>query len=188
MSGVSRPCARHRAAAPCEIKLNNGREIALLSHHKVTRCLPSPDQIWHGDKKRQTFVEGISFLAAIRVSSDRRQVRVRLTEKTSELQEIQRLKVPNIVEEQKALNAGDVKALEKLAKEVDAETPFLKETTHTQIVEIADGGSILVPVYYRPRSTQEKNRWWVLSISPRIYIHEEEEQIRKGLLPPIPRQ
>jgi len=41
---------------------------------------------------------------------------------------------------------------------------------------------MLIPVHYRPRSVQEKNRWWVLSITARIIIEEEEQQIRLTML------
>ncbi len=68
-----------------------------------------------------------------------------------------------------------------------AETPFLKKATHTEVLEIPDGGSILVPVHYRPASVRAENRRWVLRITPRIVIEEEEREIRRAKLPVKPR-
>jgi hypothetical protein len=64
---------------------------------------------------------------------------------------------------------------------VDAEIPFLNETTHARVVEIADGGSILVPVQFRTADLP-KDRFWVLAIMPRIWIGEEERMIENGAL------
>ena len=110
-------------------------------------------------------------MAGIQVSPDRRAVQVKLTEKATQLQEIQKVKVwvPN-----GHLQGGP--------KTFDAAVPLLLETTQSQVLNIPDGGTILVAVQYRPRSAQEKERWWVLTITPRIIIEEEERQIRLGAL------
>ena len=47
---------------------------------------------------------------------------------------------------------------------------------------IPDGGSMLVPVHYRPAALQTKGRWWVLAIEPRIIIEAEEYYFLKGWL------
>jgi hypothetical protein len=65
-------------------------------------------------------------------------------------------------------------------KEVEAEEPFVKESTNARMLYVGDGGTMLVPVHYRPQSLQAKDRWWVLSISTRIYIEEEERRLRAG--------
>jgi hypothetical protein len=54
------------------------------------------------------------------------------------------------------------------------------------VQEIGDGGSILLPVHYRPRSIQEKERWWVLMITSRIIIEEEERMMLQGDLEVLP--
>ena len=58
----------------------------------------------------------------------------------------------------------------------------MTEATHAQERDLPDGGAILIPVIYRPRSTRAKDRWWVLRITARITMEEEEEQIRIGAL------
>jgi hypothetical protein len=68
------------------------------------------------------------------------------------------------------------------AKQLDAEVAFVKESTYARVLEIPDGGTILVPVHYRSASAVANERWWVLSITPRIYIEEEEQAIREGAL------
>src|SRR5205085_2891974 len=61
---------------------------------------------------------------------------------------------------------------------VAAEVPLVKESAYTQTLEIPDGGTILVPVHYRPPAAAAKDRWWVLAITPQIYIEEEERAER----------
>jgi hypothetical protein len=149
-----------------EVKVDDGLVATLLSRHHVVSLLPSPEQFINREKERKAILEGVAFLAGMRVSPDRRCVRVQLTEKSTELRQVKKVKV----------------VTDNKGTETDAEIPFLKESTHQQEFEIPDGGSHLVPVHYRPRSVQEKNRWWVLSITPRIIIEEEEQQIRAGML------
>jgi len=145
-----------------EIKVDDGLVASLLSQHHTVSFLPNHEQLMKGEKHRQAILEGVAFVAGMRVSPDRRCVRVQLAEKATAVGQIKKVKV----------------AVDNSGKYVDAEIPFLKETTHQQEFEIPDGGSYLVLVHYRPRSVQEKNRWWVLSITPRIIIEEEEQQIR----------
>lgn len=149
-----------------EITVDDGLVANLLSRHHAVSLLPNREHLIQGEKQRQAILEGVAFVAGMRVSPDRRCVRVQLAEKATEVQQIKKVKV----------------VVDNKGTEVDAEIPFLKETTHQQEFEIPDGGSYLVPVHYRPRSVQEKNRWWVLSITPRIIIEEEEQQIRAVML------
>ena len=76
-----------------EVTIDNGQESALLSRHRVVRCLPNPDQVRRGEKDPQTVLEGISFLGTVQSTPDRRFVRLKLTEKVTELQRIEKLKV-----------------------------------------------------------------------------------------------
>jgi hypothetical protein len=149
-----------------EIKVDDGLVANLLSRHHVVGLLPNPEQVVKREKERQAILEGVAFVAGMRVSPDRRCVRMQLTEKATEIRQVKKVKVVTD-------NEGG---------ETAAEIPFLKETSHMQEFEIPDGGSKLTPVHYRPRSVQEKNRWWVLSITPRIIIEEEEQQVRIGML------
>jgi hypothetical protein len=148
-----------------KFKVDDGVKVLLLSQHTAVRCLPSPEQVRRQETRRQTIVEGVAFQAGIRVSPDRRFIRVKLTERATELREIQKVKV---------LTAAE--------KNADAEVPIVMEATHTQDLDLPDGGSMLIPVHYRPQSIRAKNRWWVLSISPRIIMEAEEREIRRGYL------
>ncbi len=144
-----------------EIKLDIGKEGALLSLNKAIDCLPSPDQLERGQKGPQTVQEGVSLVAQMQISADRRYVRAKFTEKSAELEDIEKVKV-----------------LDNTGKEVLAEIPFLKESGHSQVRDIPDGGSFLLPLQYRTREAKNKDRWLVVSITPRIYLEEEEQQIR----------
>jgi hypothetical protein len=160
-----------------EIKVDNGLTTEMLSHFKAITCLPSPDQLRRNDKDRQMILEGVAFTGQVEVSPDRRSVRLRLTEKALEVLDV--LKDHVIT----PFNALGVVEREK----VEAEIPIVKESTQTRMLEIPDGGVYLFLVQYRPRAVQEKNRWWVLSITARIVIEEEERLERKGLLPKNPK-
>jgi hypothetical protein len=152
------------------VKVDNGLQAAMLSWHKAVTCLPSPAQVLKLEKGRQTVMEGVTILGAVHVSADRRYVVVKITEKTSQLLAIDKVKVwnPRVLEQKEP------------EKEALAEIPFLKETTLTETREIPDGGTILLPVQYRPAAAKDKNRWWILTITPRIIIEEEERLIRMG--------
>jgi hypothetical protein len=149
-----------------EVKVDDGLVAGLLSRHHVVSLLPSREQVIKREKERRAILEGVAFVAGMRVSPDRRCVRVQLTEKATEIRQVKKVKVVTD-------NEGG---------ETAAKIPFLNETTHQAEFEIPDGGAKLIPVHYRPRSVQEKNRWWVLSITSRIIIEEEEQQVRIGIL------
>jgi hypothetical protein len=149
-----------------ELKLVPDTEGVLLSLHKEIKCLPSPEQVKKGNKDPQKVIEGIALHATFQISSDRRYVRAKLTEKSAELEAIEKVKV--IVDE-----AG---------KEVEAESAFLTEVVQSRVRDIPDGGTFLLPLQYRSPSAKESDRWFVMRITPRIYI-EEEEFLRKKLQP-----
>jgi hypothetical protein len=179
-----------------ESKVQDGAEVLLLSRHAVIACLPTPEQVrkdlmpWsQPDSTQQTILQGVSFIGRIHVSPDRRSVRVKLSEKSAQVEEIHKVKVSprgfshRIVDGLTAEGKLEQKLLPPEQK--DAEIAYVKESVHTRVLEIPDGGSILVAVNYRPSSLAAKNRWWVLSITPRIFIEEEERQIRQGALDSI---
>jgi hypothetical protein len=149
-----------------EIRIDNGAEAELLSRYRFVRCLASPDQVRRGEKGQQLAREGVSFTAGIQISSDRRYVHLKLTEKAVELRDILRVQQTDFTTD----------------KKTDADTPFELNTTQTELLDIPDGGTILTPVQFRPRALRDKNRWLVLLISPRINIEAEERIIRKGEL------
>jgi hypothetical protein len=147
------------------VKLDDGAEAGLLSRRRAVRCLPSPEQVQRGEKRGQVVFEGFAFTGKVHVSSDRRFVRLTLTEKATQVQEIKKVTRPD-----------------RDGKDLYAEVPLLQESTYTQELEIPDGGSILVPVRFRPAAAQAKDRWWVLYITARLRIEEEEELMRRQSL------
>ena len=54
--------------------------------------------------------------------------------------------------------------------EVVLEVPYLKEATHSRVRDIPDGGTLLLPLHYRPRAARDSNRWLILQFTPRISI------------------
>ena len=108
-----------------EIKGDDGFVANLLSRHHAVSLLPNRAQLMKGEKQRQAILEGVAFVAGMRVTPDRRFVRFQLTEKATEVQQVKKVKV----------------IVDKKGTEADAEIPFLKGTTHQQEFEIPDGGS-----------------------------------------------
>jgi hypothetical protein len=145
-------------------KLQLGCETVVAATHQALTFLPSPDLVHRPDRTRQVVLEGVSCLAAAQVSYDRRFVRLRITEKTTAVDFVEKIKVENVMTE----------------KTADAEVVLRKEATHTKSLEMGDGWSQLSLLQYRPRSAQEKNRWWVLCITPTIFVREEEELDRNS--------
>jgi hypothetical protein len=164
------------------ITVDTRREVGLLSRQQSVLCLPSPAQVARGDKGPQIVVEGVAFLGRVSVSADRRYVQIKLTEKSTTIQDIDKVKAPAWHLLEKQLEGADVQAA---AKEAVSEVALLREATSTQSLEIPDGGSMLIPVNYRPAALQKKGRWWVLALSPRILIEDEVKEIRKSSLEAI---
>jgi hypothetical protein len=144
-----------------EMKSNTSALATLLSRHQARTFLPSREQV-RQHETQQVVLEGVAFLASMRVSPDRRCVRLQFAEKSTEVLQVKKGKV----------------VTDNEGKEVSTEVPFLKAESHGREFEIADGGSILIAVHYRPEELKKKNRWWVLRIDPRIYIREEEQERR----------
>jgi hypothetical protein len=145
-----------------ETNLDPGQEGVLLALDRVRTLLPGPDQVRRGQKGPQTIHEGVSLRALVHISADRRYVRARFTEKSVELEGTEKV---NVVVDQDG-------------RERVGETAFLKEATLSLVRDLPDGGSFLLPLAYRPRASRENDRWLVVEVVPRIYIEEEERQIR----------
>jgi hypothetical protein len=143
-----------------EAVADNGGEAAFLSRYKMVCVPPLP-----GKKDPQVVMEGVSFRAVVTISADRRYARLELTEKAVEIQEMRKVTV---------WLSGN--------KEATGRVPILNDTMHSDAVEIPDGGAMLVPVHVRPHWLRERDRWWVLSLTPIITIGEEEQQILKSAL------
>lgn len=158
-----------------EIKVDNDQEAVLLSRFSLRGLLASPEQIRHGHYGKQAVLEGFEFRGPVQVSADRRQIRLKLQEKGTLLEGVMKVKVNDLV------------AFQKTGKdrELDAETPFLKEAMHTTTLDIPDGGAVLTSVHYRPPALKESKRWYVLAVQARIIIEEEERQLRQNMMADI---
>jgi hypothetical protein len=155
-----------------ELKLRPWEQSRFLSWQTPFRYVAHP-----GDPKREpakvyrTVLAGVSFFLHPAVSSDRRCIRLKITQDVAQLIEITKTKV---------LDPGT-------GKEVEVESPNVRKTSLTATLEIEDGQAVLMPVEYRPPGAAAKDRVWVMLAEPMIWIEEEQEQIRKANLPPIPK-
>jgi hypothetical protein len=149
-----------------DINIDPDKDGALLTTTKRINCLPTPDQLRRGKKDPQTIDEGFTLSAQVQISADRRFVRAKFLEKSLEIEGIEKVKV--VVDEKGA--------------EADGEIVFAKEASFSKARYIHDGGSILLPLHYRPPAVRNNERWLVAVITPRIYI-EEEERARRGPAP-----
>jgi hypothetical protein len=119
-----------------------------------------------GKKGPQTIDENFTLSAHVDLSADRRFVFAKFLEKSLAIEGIEKVNV--LVDEKGTEAVGEI--------------VFTKEASSSQARYIPDGGSILLPLQYRPRAVRNKDRWLVAEITPRIYI-EEEERERRGLPP-----
>jgi hypothetical protein len=147
-----------------EINIDDGKEATLLSLTDEVHCLPSPMQRRTGQNQPQKVNVGLVLDVQVQVTSDCRFVRLKLTEKSREVEGIDRVTV----------------VLDPSGKEGPAEIVCVKEATVSIPRTIPDGGTLLLPVQHRPEATRKKNRWLVLELVPRIYILEEEERAIRG--------
>ncbi|MBI1831383.1 MAG: hypothetical protein HYR84_08035 [Planctomycetes bacterium] len=165
-----------------DVTVDNGQSATLLSRQEVRHCLPGVDQVHKGLKTRQTFLTGIVFSGNVSVRPDRRFVRMQLAERATELLEIQKRKVfaNRLGVLGVAFDEFPVQVNENPWKELLVEKPILRENTRSEMLELPDGGTRLVPVHHRPRSLEEQKRWLVLVIASRIVMEEEERRILDG--------
>jgi len=145
-----------------EINIDRGKEGVLLTSTRPINCLPAPDQLRQGKKVPQTIDEGFSLNAQVYISADRRFVRAKFLEKSLEIEGVEKVKV--VVDEKGAEDVG--------------EFVFVKQASFSQARYIHDGGSILLPLHYRPAAVRNNEQWLVAEIKPRIYIEEEERALR----------
>ncbi|MCI0461159.1 MAG: hypothetical protein L0Z62_29785 [Gemmataceae bacterium] len=153
-------------------RLRPWERSTFLSLHTPFRYVAGPgDPQKEPGKVYRTGLAGVAFLVHPVVSADRRSIRLQITQEVRELTGIGKTWL---------LDADTGKATE-------VEAPRVRRASITATLEIWDGVSILMPVDYRSPTAAAKDRVWVLAASPRIYIEEEEEAIRKANLPPVPR-
>lgn len=156
------------------VLIASGKTATLLARQQIHQCSPSPEQILRRQDAPQVFVTGVAFTSTLSVSPNRRFVRANLTEKAATLDMIEKR---NIILERARTNIKPGKQDDSPFVDVTAEVPLLKETTQVRHLDLPDGGSLIVPVQHRPKSLQDANRWWVLVITTRIIIDEEERMI-----------
>ncbi|HKB42122.1 MAG TPA: hypothetical protein VKD72_37190 [Gemmataceae bacterium] len=107
-----------------------------------------------------TGFQGVTFRADVSVSADRRSVRLKMSQKATELREIVKKTIldPNT------------------KKKEQVETPRLVSSSTTGEGEIDDGTALLIPVRYRSQTAKDNDRVWVLFLRPLIYIEAEEKE------------
>jgi hypothetical protein len=149
-----------------EINIDPDKDGVLLTTTRRINCLPTPGQLRQGKKVPQAIDEGFTLSAEVQLSADRRFVRARFLEKSLEIEGIEKVKV--VVDEKEPEAVGEI--------------VFAKEASFSQARYICDGGSVLLPLHYRPPAVRKNERWLVAVITPRIYI-EEEERARRGQAP-----
>jgi hypothetical protein len=152
--------------AGTDTNIDPDKNGALLTTTRRTNCLPTPGQLRQGKKDAQTIDESFALSAHVQISPDRRFVRANFLEKSLEIEGIEKVKV--VVNEKGTEAVGEI--------------VFTKEASSSQARYICDGGSILLPLHYRPSAVRENERRLVALITARIYI-EEEERARRGQAP-----
>jgi hypothetical protein len=129
----------------------------------------------------QAAPEGVSFAAGVTVSADRRYVHLKIAEKVTEIDVL-----PKPIALPRKKPGADVQ--EQVAELLDALRrggplePVLSESAHSHETDVPDGGSVFMAVQVRPRTLEAAERWWVLVVSPRILIKEEERALRETFL------
>jgi hypothetical protein len=175
-----------------QTKIANGQEASFLAHHRVVSVPPIldsdkvPPGLAGNLTEPQAALEGVSFAASVTVSADRRFVKLKIKEKSTEIDQLPHVQLPPLKKKLDAKNAPDVQEqvqdlLDALRRAGPLE-PVLSETVHTQETDIPDGGSRMIAVHVRPRSLQAAERWWLLVVSPRIIINAEERAIEEESL------
>jgi hypothetical protein len=140
-----------------QVRIANTKEAGCISLRKAFTYVSRPAR--RGKEDFATAFYGFRVQAAVTVSADRRFVRLKLTQDTTNLVEIETLN-------------DDGQVLER---------PKLEEASSSATFNIGDGESVLVPLHFLPRAAQEKDRVWVLVVQSLIHIEaEEQERNKKG--------
>jgi len=139
-----------------------GHEGTCLSLRQVFSYLrvPGDPKVMRSDEYAVA-ATGTSFRATATTSPDRRFVRLKLTEQTTDLLGFD--KKPGF------------RGTAERPQEVEVTTPDLSETTASLTLHEGDGAMMLVTVQHMPKATKDRGRVLVLLAQPRIYIEEEEK-------------
>jgi hypothetical protein len=169
-----------------DVKLLEDQEACFLSLHSSFRFLaqssrrrtastePEQGRIAAKNVEFRTGVEGVSLHARVKVSPDRRAIRLNLRQTGAELLDLKTTEILNLVS----------------GKKVTVESPNFRHTSSEAHVEIDDGQPLMMPLDYRSKEARAGDRVWILLAKPWIYIEEEQKLIRQGGPPvrPSPRK
>ena len=173
------------------MRILNGQEGTILSQYKIV-CVPplAKERPLPGGETNdlltqpQAAPEGISFTAGVVVSADRRFVQLKITEKVTDIDALPK-PLPRVKKPEGKAPADIQEQVEELLQALRRAGPLepvLSESAHTHETEIPDGGSQVMAVRVRPRALEAAERWYVLIVSPRIRIVEEEKAQRESVL------
>jgi hypothetical protein len=127
----------------------NGTEATVSARQSVLTYKNRPESL--------VVKEGFRLVGTPVVSADRRFVRFKLTEKSV------------AVTGMRKRDLGEIGG-----QKIVAETPELEDLGVTGSAVVADGGSLLFCLAYAP-----KDKVWVVSLQPTIFIKAEEEEVKK---------
>jgi hypothetical protein len=145
-----------------DVKLRPNRTVAFLSRQKALRFSRGSGK--EGRPRIGTALTGVSFEVEPAISLDRRFLRLKVTQKVAQFVRIDKTITLDVT----------------TGKDVEVESPNLRRTTQTGMVEIPDANPILMPVDYRPADKGSADKVWLLVARPFIWIEEEMTEIRKG--------
>jgi hypothetical protein len=138
-------------------RFSNGGESTLSARQVVTTFYPGT--VNNKPNGPPQFVkEGFKLVGQPVVSADRRFVRFRLTEQSVVLTRIVKREIGEVVKGQNLVMQS-------------AETEDLGGTGSASV---ADGGTLIFRLAYAP-----KDKVWIVVLQPRLFIREEEEELKK---------
>ncbi len=148
-------------------KLHPDQQALFLSQQSAFRFAAGPHPTVEGQTLIGTGMAGVTFEVRPLVSSDRRYLRLRISQEVAQLVSIDKTK------------ARDAST----GKDVEVESPNLRRSTVTGTVQIADCAPILMPVTYQPPGAGGADKVWLLMARPIIWIEAEVQERGKAFSP-----
>jgi hypothetical protein len=153
-----------------DVKIAPNHSSNFLSHQSAFRFstpASAADKDRHDWNKKETAIgtglAGVSFEVLPLVSSDRRYLRLQLSQEATQL-----------------IGIDKGKALDPLTgNEIDIEVPNVRNTSIKGTVQLLDGSPFIMPVAYRPPGKENEDKIWLLVARPMIWIEEEERERKK---------
>lgn len=155
--------AQQELLATNDLKVEPGKSTHFLSKHSVLRYAagPRPDaDEWTGVTNEMigTCLAGVSFEVRPLISHNRTELRLDFTQKVSQLVALDKSKMLDVT----------------TGKKIEVESPNLRKSTLTGVIEVPDNCPVLLQVGYRPGG----DKVWLLLARPYIWIKEEMEELR----------